>query len=274
MFKSTPTRAEQAVQKKVRDGQRLSSDDREVVQTRLRAMQKRGDYVGMTGGVPSGAENLVAAPNVQPAMSAMQATANGVSGGSVPDLSSHGGDLELKIRQINAQNTTSFFSFTMGTHTVGVPETWSISGSFSLGPLSLVGSGGTAGTGGGATGTAGGSTGNSSTTTGTGGSVSGTATGPLGTTGASGSATGSASHSTGTTTGGSTSGGGTAGQSSGGANLRETYKADILCTYSIRMEPETTINPLSWLPSAFVSPKTGHGTATGCGWLQFTLPST
>src|SRR5436190_7926641 len=151
-FKETPTNAEKAVQRKVRDGRRLNGDDREVVQTRVRAMQKKGDYVGLTGGIPSGAENLVPAPNVDPLMAAIQRTSSSMfNGDKGPDYSNHSGDLELKIRQINTTNTTSSFSFFEETHSVGVPEKWTVSGSFRLGPLQLAGAGGTAGTGGGAT---------------------------------------------------------------------------------------------------------------------------
>lgn len=273
--------AERAVQRKVRDGQRLNNEDKRTVQTRLRALQRQ-HLQGLTGGIPSGAEAIVAMPNVQPAVSAISATCRSMAGGGYPNVGSKAPELERQIRQINASQTTASFSFTLHGSLMSVPTEWRISGSFSLGPLQYVS--GTAGTGGGTTtvggGGASGNTQSSGGSVGVGGGqgsgvsasvpVSGATVGggQSNSGGASGGISGGGSASTGQ------SGGGTATQGSSGGNLRETYMAPITCAYDIEAELTMGWSPISWVANTldeFGGPKTGSGSASNCGMIQFTI---
>ena len=258
--------AEKAVQRKVRDGKRLNSDDRSLIQTRLRAMQKRGELDGQTVGIPSGALNIVPMPNIQPAIAAMNATARTMQRGGIPDFGSNGSQLETAIRQINGGHTTAYFNLSTNTTYRGIPVLWTANGSFGLGPLHWVREG----------------TGSMSGTQNTGGgNASGNTASSGGSANASGSGTVSGANVSG---GGSISGGGSnsAGQS-GGANasqggaassVTDTYTAEITMSCTLRAQPELTFNPLSWgasLAEAFMDPTTATSTASGCGRIQFTI---
>lgn len=275
--------AERAVQRKVRDGQRLTHDDRRIVQARLKALQ-RHHLEGVTGGIPSGAESITTAPNVSPAMRAMNATANGMVNDGQPDFGGQMGQLETSIRQINNTSSRASFSFSTSTSGYTLPINWTVSGSFSLGPLHYVSGG--AGTTGGSVNTGGGTgSGNTSSSgygAGAGGGQGGGASasvpvsgatvgaGQSNSSGVSGGISGGGSASTGVSTQG------TAAQGSSGNAARETYRADITCEYTISFSFGASLNPLSWgaaLTQGFSSSSSRRreGSAGGCGWIQFTV---
>lgn len=273
--------AERVVQRKVRDGQRLSHDDKRVVQTRLRAMQRQ-HLQGLTVGIPSGAEAIVPMPNVQPAIAAMNASCRTLfSKGGFPNIGEKSQQLETQIRQINGNNTTASFSLDLRGYYATLPIDWQISGSFSLGPLQYVS--GTAGTGSGTTTVGGGSGGG--TTHSSGGSVGvggGQGSGASASVPVSGANVGVGQSSSGGASGGMSTGGsastgsssgGSATQASSGANLRETYMAPIVCNYDIHANYAANLNPLSWVSGA-IDAFDRHevsGSAANCGMIQFTI---
>lgn len=269
------------MQRKVRDGQRLSHDEKRVVQARLRALQRQ-HLAGQTGGIPSGAESITTAPNVQPALAAMNATAAGMINRGQPDFGSQVGALETQIRQINGTNSRASFNFSAQTTALSIGISWTVSGSFSLGPLQYVSGG--AGTGGGSVNTGGGAGQGNTSSSGFGaGGSHGTGGGASATIPVSGASVGVGQGQSSGVSGGVSGGGsastasstqGTANQGSSGATTRETYKADIVCDYNVSWEVPMGWNPLSWgasIADSIDGTKRRSGHAGGCGWLQFTV---
>lgn len=268
--------SEKSVQRKVREGYALDGDDKRFIQTRLRAMQMRGELDGQTVGIPSGALNFVAMPNVQPAIDAMNQTArsgmNRATGET--DFGGSAGELETAIRQLNGGAATAAFTARGSSHYMGIPVAWTATGSFSLGALHWHRPGDAnsgAGTMNGGTTTGGGRAGGNTSASG----VSGTA-GASGTySGVNGS--GSAAASTGGANSTGNSGGATASQGGSATSYTDTYDAPITCRFNIRAQPELSFNPLSWgasLAETFMSPTTGSGSAANCGRVQFSIQGT
>ena len=261
------TTAEKAVQRKVREGTRLNSDDRALIQTRLRTMQRR-HLEGQVVGIPSGALNIVAMPNVQPAVAAMNATATTMPRGGTPDFGSNGSQLETSLRQINGSNTTAYFNISTNTSYRGIPVLWTANGSFGLGPLTFVRD--SSGTMSGTQQTGGGNAGGQQTASGAsaGGGASGTVSGVN--VGGNGSVSGGGSNSSGQSGGASATQGGTA------SSVTETYSAPITMTCTLRAQPELSLNPLSWgasLAEQFMEPTQAQSSAGNCGQIQFTIQS-
>lgn len=266
--------AEKALQKKALSS--LGPGDRAAVQARLRATQ-RNHYEGRTIGVPSGVENWQPAPNVGGLIQEMQATANGMSKGGgwgsdssfqgvIPEIN-FGPDLETKIRALNTGNTSAAFTKEQ-TFNYSLVQSWKViyTGSFSVGPLHMVGPG-TAGSGGGGTsqGSAGGSNqGAASGSANSAGGTGGAASGP-----ASGSVSGGTANSTGGNTANSGGANGGASQSSGGANTRETYSGVVTATWSVRIMPDGFLTGL-----AHDGSRSGPHTTADCGSVTFTVPVT
>lgn len=262
------TTAEKAVQRKVREGTRLHSDDRALIQTRLRAMQRR-HLEGQIVGIPSGALNIIPMPNVQPAVAAINARAQTlVAHGGGPDFGSSGAQLETAIRQINGSNTTAYFNMSANTTNLGMPLRWTANGSFGLGPLHFVRD--STGTMSGTQQTGGGNAGGNSAASGynAGGGASGTVSGAN--VSGNGAVSGGGANSSGQSGGASAQQGGTA------SSVTETYSAAITMSCNIEWHVELGLNPLSWggaLADAFSTPSRGTATASNCGQIQFTIQS-
>jgi hypothetical protein len=262
------SKAEQAVQAKLKSGRSLNSDDREIVQTRLRALQRRGDLDGQSGGVPSGATHAVPMPSVGPVWQAMNAAGQDLaSSGSPedpPDFSGLASDIEAPIRSINSGNQTATFNGSVGTHWRGAPRLWKARGSFALGTIHWNQGGGGTGTAGGGQTTGGGNAGGQTQASGAGGSA-----GASGTySGANLSGQGSASVG-----GANSNAASTAGNASQGGSMStqfDSYTAPIVCTWHISVEMDTTWNPLSWLSSGGRGSRDG---TTEAGRFNFQMPA-
>lgn len=279
MFDRKLSSAERAVQRKAQAGQRLNSDDRAVVQARLRATQ-RNHLVGRTIGVPSGAENFQPSPIIDGLVSDLNTSGRGLSKGGgwgsersfgnvIPSVD-FGPNLERTIRRLNTGNDSATFHEER-TFTYSLLQSWKIiyDGGFRVGPLRLSGPG-TAGSGGGGTsqGTTGGNASGAQSGSANSGTVSGGGSAPVsGATVSGGGSAGTANSTGGNTANSGGAQGGTT-QSSGGANTRETYTGDVTANWTIRVMPDGFMTGLAHDGSDT------RGTTANCGSVTFTVPVT